>query len=63
MHHLSQHQTEVTMAYALANTLVRRRMSPQPNGRDALEPMRGVILWTLIATLLFWVPLGAALVH
>jgi hypothetical protein len=38
-------------------------LRPPPHGRDALEPMRGVILWTLIATLLFWVPLGAALVH
>ena len=51
------------MAYALTNTLVRRRPTPRPNVRDALDPMRGVIVWTLIATLLFWVPLGAALVH
>jgi hypothetical protein len=28
---------------------------------DALDPMRGIILWTVISALVFWLPLGFAL--
>ena len=52
------------MAYALSSTLHHRFYSPrsQPRGSDALGPMRGIIGWTLISALVFWVPLAIALI-
>jgi hypothetical protein len=51
------------MAYAIANSFGQRGRSLQPNNRDALEPMRGIIAWSVISALVFWLPLGLALVQ
>jgi hypothetical protein len=53
------------MSYALSSTLHRSRMyspRPHPRGSDALGTMRGIIGWTLISALVFWVPLAMALI-
>ena len=56
---------EGTMAYALSSTLHGSNLySPRPHtrGTDPLGPMRGIIGWTLISALVFWVPLAMALI-
>ena len=53
------------MAYALSSTLHRSKMYPpraHPRGTDALGPMRGIIGWTLISAVAFWVPLALTLI-
>ena len=53
------------MAYALPSMLHGARSyapRPHPRGTDALGPMRGIIGWTLISALVFWVPLAIALI-
>ena len=56
-------QTEGTMAYAFANPAAHgvrshRRLHP---ANDALDPARGIVAWTLISAVIFWLPLGIAL--
>jgi len=53
---------EGTMAYALSSTFHRTRAF-HPRSMDAMGPMRGIIGWTLISALVFWVPLGFALIR
>jgi hypothetical protein len=56
---------EGTMAYALTSTFHRTKLyspRPYPRSTDALGPMRGIIGWTLISALVFWVPLAVALI-
>ena len=53
------------MAYALTSTFHRTKLyspRPYPRSTDALGPMRGIIGWTLISALVFWVPLAVALI-
>jgi len=55
---------EVTMAYAIAN--FRGRSAQHTRVRksdDALDSARGIVVWTLISALVFWVPLGIVLVR
>jgi hypothetical protein len=51
------------MAYAIANSFGERGRSLQPRSDDALAPMRGIIAWSVISTLVIWLPLGLALVR
>jgi hypothetical protein len=51
------------MAYAFASPGARGIRSHRRLHRtnDALDSARGIIAWTLIAALIFWLPLGLAL--
>jgi len=51
------------MAYAFANLDARRVYSHSRLHRknDALDSARGILAWTLISALVFWVPLGIVL--
>ena len=52
------------MAYAIAN--FRGRSAQHTRVRksdDALDSARGIVVWTLISALVFWVPLGIVLVR
>jgi len=53
------------MAHALAHTAGRNAsLHRKIRGTgDALDSARGILAWTLISALLFWVPLGVALLH
>jgi len=58
-------QTEGTMTYAFASRGAHgirwyRRLRP---ANDALDSARGIVAWTLISALIFWLPLGIALTH
>jgi hypothetical protein len=56
--------TEVTMAYAIANFGGRfARVSHVRKSDDALDSARGIVAWTLISALVFWLPLGIALIR
>jgi hypothetical protein len=53
------------MAYALASSAGRNvSLQRRTRGRgDALDSARGILAWTLISTLVFWLPLGVALLR
>jgi len=51
------------MAYAFANPGaqgIRSHRRPHRTN-DALDSARGILAWTLISALIFWLPLGIAL--
>ena len=52
------------MAYAIANFGGRFARVPQfRKSDDALDSARGIVAWTLISALVFWLPLGVALLR
>jgi len=53
------------MAYAFANpgALGVHSHRTMRRSNDALDSARGIIAWTLISALIFWLPLGLALTH
>jgi len=53
------------MAYAFADVGARRIRSHEALHRpnDALDSARGIVAWTLISAVIFWLPLGIVLTH
>ena len=56
-------RTEGTMAYAFAHPgaqgiRAHRRLH---RTNDALDSARGILAWTLLSAMIFWLPLGIAL--
>ena len=52
------------MAYAFANPAgMGTRTYRRDRRSDALDSARGIVAWTLVSVLMFWLPLGLALTH
>jgi hypothetical protein len=52
------------MAYAIANPAHGVRSHPRPQrANDSLDSARGIVAWTLVSALIFWLPLAVYLMR